>query len=40
MKALGEAVGQLYVAEHFPPEAKQRMQDFLQKRAAKVKKED
>ncbi|MBB5205259.1 putative endopeptidase [Inhella inkyongensis] len=23
--ALGEAVGQLYVAEHFPPEAKQRM---------------
>ncbi|WP_425303211.1 M13 family metallopeptidase [Nocardia wallacei] len=26
---LGEAVGKLYVAEHFPPEAKQRMQELV-----------
>ena len=25
--ALGEAVGQLYVERHFPPEAKERMDD-------------
>lgn len=27
--ALGEAVGQVYVARHFPPEAKQRMQELV-----------
>ena len=27
--ALGEAVGQVYVARHFPPEAKARMQDMV-----------
>ncbi|CAM3976458.1 MULTISPECIES: M13 family metallopeptidase [Helcobacillus] len=27
--ALGEAIGEMYVAEHFPPEAKQRMEELV-----------